>query len=37
MSDIKYKIFIFIIASIYIGLIWQDIKLYWLDINKSKE
>jgi hypothetical protein len=28
MSDIKYKIFIFIIASIYIGLIWQDIKLY---------
>ena len=28
MSDIKYKIFIFIIASIYIALIWQDIKLY---------
>jgi len=28
MSDIKYKIFIVIIASIYIALIWQDIKLY---------
>ena len=28
MGDIKYKIFIVIIASIYIALIWQDIKLY---------
>jgi len=28
MSNIKYKIFIFIIASVYIALIWQDIMYY---------
>ena len=34
MSDIKFKIFIFIMSLIYMAIIWQDIMFHWVDTRK---